>query len=175
MADKAFRLHHKNQPSFRCAALRLFFRRTWALGLQANFEVLLTRRPFQLAVLAFSVFSPQTRAATHHTDAYLQKCVEADSSTAGMSNCTSDAYSLWGKELNATYANLLGRLSASKIAVRNSQRQWIAFRDVEFKAIDAIYTNKDGTMYIPMRVGERLEIVRSRAMQLNGYLAAFKD
>lgn len=89
-----------------------------------------------------------------------------------MANCTYGAYSLWDKELNIAYENLMASLSPSDQQVlRNAQRQWIAFRDAEFKAIDALYKSKDGTMYIPMRVAERLDILKTRVLQLQGYRA----
>lgn len=114
--------------------------------------------------------APATHAAKHHIDGYLESCIAADSTTAGMINCTNQAYSLWDEELNLKYTNLMSSLSpAEKQALRNSQRQWIAFRDAEFKAIDALYNRLDGTMYLPMRVADRLEIVKARVLQLSGY------
>lgn len=63
-----------------------------------------------------------------------------------MVNYTNQAYSLW-EELNIKYNNLMSGLSpADKQVLRNAQRQWVAFRDAEFEAIDALYNGKDGTM-----------------------------
>ncbi len=117
-----------------------------------------------------------SQAASPHIDKYLESCIAADSTTAGMTNCAYGAYALWDKELNITYKNLLSSLSPSEQqALRNSQRQWIAFRDAEFKTIDAMYKSKDGTMYIPMRVADRLEIVKTRVSQLQGYRTLTDD
>lgn len=111
-----------------------------------------------------------SHAASHHIDKYLELCIAADSTTAGMANCTYGAYSLWEKELNITSTNLMSSLSPTEgQALRNAQRQWIAFRDAEFKSIDTLYKSKDGTMYIPMRVADRMAIVKTRVIQLQGY------
>ena len=117
-----------------------------------------------LALLALSHFS---QAAEHPIDAYVGSCINRDPSTAGMVSCTNQAYLLWDKELNSSYNNLLSSLTPKqKQALRSAQRQWIAFRDAEFAAIDAIYQNKEGTMYIPMRAADRMELVKARALQL---------
>ena len=126
-------------------------------------------RTFVVSLLLYSA-AAASQAASPHIDKYLESCIAADSTTAGMANCTYGAYSLWDKELNITYKNLMSSLAPSEQqALGNSQRQWIAFRDAEFKAIDALYKNKDGTMYIPMRVADRLDIVKTRVLQLQGY------
>ena len=43
------------------------------------------------------------------------------------------------------------------------------YRDAEFKLIDEMYKTKDGTMYIPMRAADRLEIIKTRALRLQAY------
>ena len=129
---------------------------------------------FTLIILL--TFAPASFAAEHHIDRYLESCIDADSTTAGMLNCTSQAYSLWDKELNIKYTNLMSGLGqADKEVLRKAQRQWIAFRDSEFKAIDALYKSKDGTMYLPMRAADRLEIVKVRVLQLQGYINLAND
>ena len=93
-----------------------------------------------------------------------------------MTNCTTRAHALWESELNIKYVDLRNLLSEKqKLALRDSQRQWIIFRDLEFKVIDAFYSTLDGTMYTPMRAADRLEIVKSRVLQLNSYVALIKE
>ena len=127
-------------------------------------------------LLALLTVAPASHAAKHHIDSYLESCIDADSTTAGMVNCTNQAYSLWDKELNIKYVKLMSALApADKQALRNAQRQWIAFRDAEFKAIDALYNGKDGTMYLPMRAADRLEVVKARVLQLSSYANLVND
>jgi len=128
----------------------------------------------KIAKLVFSilmaVISSQALADSTQIDSDLEQCIEADSTTAGMVNCSYKAYSLWDKELNANYKHLIDVLPPSKKQqLRNSQKQWLVFRDAEFKTIDSVYSILDGTMYIPMRVSDRTQIVKARALQLSEY------
>ena len=127
-------------------------------------------------LLAFWAIAPESQAAKHHIDSYVEACIDADSSTAGMMNCTNQGSLLWEKELNTTYVNLMSALPpAEKQALRQAQRQWIAFRDAEFNAIDALYQGKDGTMYLVMRASDRLELVKTRVLQLMSYASLVKE
>ena len=64
-------------------------------------------------ILLFSFFITLIFAQeqTHPIDDYLNECLAADSSTASMSNCTTEAYVLWDEELNTVYTNLLATLT----------------------------------------------------------------
>ena len=123
-----------------------------------------------LAAALFFIATQACQAADHPIDQYQSKCIAADSTTAGMTNCTNGASARWGKALNSVYANLLSSISRSEQqALRAAQRQWILYRNAEFKLIDEMYKTKDGTMYIPMRAADRLEIIKTRALQLQAY------
>ena len=123
-----------------------------------------------LAAALFFMGVQACRAADHPIDQYQTKCIAADSTTAGMTNCTNGASARWDKELNSVYAKLLSSLSpVEQDALRAAQRQWILYRDAEFKVIDEMYKTRDGTMYIPMRAADRLEIIKARALQLQAY------
>lgn len=60
--------------------------------------------------------------------------------------------------------------TAGDIPLRSAQLEWIKYRDLDFKLIDSIYDGMQGTMYIPMRVEARLEVIKKRALELKGYL-----
>ena len=123
-----------------------------------------------LAAALFFIATQACQAADHPIDQYQSKCIAADSTTAGMTNCTNGASARWDKELNSVYANLLSSISRrEQQALRAAQRQWILYRNAEFKLIDEMYKTKDGTMYIPMRAADRLEIIKARALQLQAY------
>lgn len=131
-------------------------------------------RPLLLLVLLIT--AAPLHANVHPVDKYLTACIERDSTTAGMVDCTNAAYELWDKALNKQYAALLSVLSASdKQTLREAQRQWLVFRDAEFKAIDALYSRKDGSVYLPMRAADRLDLVKARALKLSAYVALMKD
>jgi len=58
---------------------------------------------------------------------------------------------------------------APKETLRLAQLEWIKYRDLDFKLIDSVYDTMQGTMYIPMRVDARMEVVKKRALELKGY------
>ena len=112
----------------------------------------------------------------HPIDKALEACIEKDSSTAGMTNCTYKAQEMWDKELNRVYNVLAARLDAEgKRALKATQVEWIKYRDTEYKLIAAIYSRMEGTMYIPMRAADQMEIVKQRAQGLKEYLELVKE
>ena len=109
----------------------------------------------------------------HQIDIWLQKTVEEDTSTAGMRNATIRARELWDQEMNRAYKNLMARLNADQQSIlKESQRNWIKFRDSEFRAISSIVASMDGTMWQLIATNNGMEIVRQRALQLIAYESA---
>ncbi len=108
-------------------------------------------------------------------DKILDECMAKDSTTVGMLNCINEAYGLWDAELNKVYNQLRAVLKPdAKKSLKAAQLQWIKYRDSEFKLIDSIYSSLEGTMYIPMRAGDRMEIVKTRTKELESYLNLVK-
>jgi uncharacterized protein YecT (DUF1311 family) len=62
-----------------------------------------------------------------------------------------------------------------KEALRLSQLEWIKHRDLEFKFLDSMFDTFQGTMYIPMRIGARLDIIKRRAVELKQNLEIYQD
>ena len=107
----------------------------------------------------------------HPIDRTLDICTEKDPSTAGMVSCTDVAYKKWDQELNKNYRTLMAGLKpAGKQLLKSAQLSWITYRDNEFKLIDSIYDALQGTMYIPMRIDEKMQIVKQRALALAGHI-----
>jgi len=112
----------------------------------------------------------------HPIDKALDVCTEKDPSTAGMVHCTDIAYKKWDAELNKNYLALMGKLKPEeKATLKAAQLAWVRYRDAEFKIIDSVYGMLQGTMYIPMRVARRVEIVRERASSLATYLELINE
>lgn len=110
-------------------------------------------------------------AQKHPIDKALEVCTDKDPSTAGMVRCTDAAYKKWDQELNKNYRTLMARLKpAGKQLLKSAQLNWITYRDNEFKLIDSIYDGIQGTMYIPMRIDEKMQIVKQRALALASHL-----
>jgi len=105
-------------------------------------------------------------------DQEFEACLAANQTTAGMTNCTNEALVKWDSELNAVYSELRTHLDENgKASLLSAQRAWIAYKELEIKNISAIYASFEGTMYIPMRAQEILEITKSRTLELQGYLS----
>ncbi|MBB3839986.1 uncharacterized protein YecT (DUF1311 family) [Runella defluvii] len=117
----------------------------------------------------------QDEAEKHPIDIALDKCMDKNPSTQGMVGCLDEAYKKWDAELNKNYKALNLKLNAKqKAALLTSQRKWIEYRDLEFKFQSELYATMEGTMYQPMAVDSRLEIVKKRALDLNSYLNLFE-
>ena len=135
----------------------------------------------KLILALFSVFLLAAVAiaqepAQHPIDKALEACTDKNGSTAGMVECTDKAYAAWDKELNKIYGELMRALKPTqKEALRLAQLEWIKYRDINFKFIDSVYDTMDGTMYIPMRVDARMEVVKKRALELKGFLDLVKE
>jgi uncharacterized protein YecT (DUF1311 family) len=126
-------------------------------------------------LLAMGVVSGQEETK-HPIDKSLEACIDKNGSTAGMVECTDKAYAAWDKELNKNYSVLMQSLKPKqKETLRQAQLEWIKFRDLEFKLVNSLYDTMEGTMYIPMRVDARMEVIRKRALDLKGYLDLIKD
>ena len=88
-----------------------------------------------------------------------------------MVECTDKAYAAWDKEMNKNYGALMSALKPKqKEALRMAQLNWIRYRDLQFKFIDSVFDTLDGTMYIPMRISSRMQVIKKRALELKDYL-----
>ncbi|NLI78863.1 MAG: DUF1311 domain-containing protein [Candidatus Riflebacteria bacterium] len=114
----------------------------------------------------------------HPIDAEVERLAGLDPSTAGLLQAYAKGYDLWDKELNRVYRELMAFLAKDgkgKQAVKEAQVAWLAFRDREFAAIDAVYAHLEGTMYRPMQAYARLEVVKTRTLTLADWLALLRE
>ena len=113
---------------------------------------------------------------SHPIDKSLEACIEKDPSTAGMVGCTDIAYKKWDQELNKNYQSLMSKLKpSSKQLLKQSQISWITYRDNEFRLIDNLYDDLQGTMYIPMRYQEKTQVVKRRTLALADHLDTLNE
>ena len=59
---------------------------------------------------------------------------------------------------------------AGKEALKQAQRAWIAQRDKEFELINAIHAQMDGSMWIPVMLYKRADVVKQRTLALQDLL-----
>lgn len=136
----------------------------------------MTRLYLLLFILLSASVAYAQEPSIHPIDKALDACIEKDGSTTGMIRCTDKAYAAWDRELNKNYADLMRQLKpGQKAALKAAQLEWLKYRDAEFKLIDSIYDTLQGTMYIPMRIAERLEVVKKRALDLGEYVELVKE
>jgi uncharacterized protein YecT (DUF1311 family) len=107
----------------------------------------------------------------HPIDRKIAAAEEKAGSTAEMRQTYVDGLQMWDAELNRIYAELKQKLKPKNFAgLQNAQRQWIAYRDAQVKFLNELYSEFNGTMYIPMRAAAEMEITRSRAVELGHQL-----
>lgn len=103
-------------------------------------------------------------------DIWLEKEIEKDYSTVGMRNATNKAREMWDKELNVVYKKLMSKLSKSDGDVlRESQRNWIKFRDSEGKVISQLIATMQGTMWQMTADSMWMNLTRDRTLRLRDY------
>jgi len=124
------------------------------------------------SVMFFAILAGHATAqdSKHPIDVWFANCVAQDDSTAGQRNCYGNAYSLWDKELNLQYKNLMKRLDANgQKVLKASQASWLKFRDAEAKLSDLIVNGREGTMWLIVGDSDRMELVKKRVLELKRY------
>jgi uncharacterized protein YecT (DUF1311 family) len=114
----------------------------------------------------------------HEIDTELENCLndENNFTTLGMQSCYSEAELKWDKELNSVYSKLIYNLdNNSKIKLRESQRNWIIFRDKEIEYLKQFYYSKKGTIWKVNFSMYKMDIVKSRAISLSNYYNSTLD
>jgi uncharacterized protein YecT (DUF1311 family) len=131
---------------------------------------------FSIVIFMLPLGSSADASGAHPIDAALTSCIDKDPSTEGMTKCIHTAYAQWDKELNSNYSVLLRQLPPKdKQLLKAVQKEWIAYRDKEFRLMEQIYSHLEGTMYIPAQAHDRLGIVKQRALQLKAYADTLKE
>lgn len=141
---------------------------------------LFMKNPIPYSLLLLCLLMPTIVSAQetrkHPIDEALDICTDKDPSTGGMVRCTDIAYKKWDQELNKNYQTLMRKLKpVGKRLLKSAQLSWITYRDNEFKLIDSIYDNIQGTMYISMRIDEKMQIVKQRAIALANHVDMFDE
>ena len=109
-------------------------------------------------------------------DAKIKALSEKDPSTHGRIRAMDEGYKLWDAELNRVYRETLTAMHpADRAALVSAQKAWLVFRDREFSLQSALLNRLRGTMYGPIRIARRMEIVRQRALQLRDLREFVRD
>ncbi len=104
----------------------------------------------------------------HPIDKKMNECLKGNDNI----ECFKTALVDWDKELNKNYKGIVTLIkndAALLNALKTSQLSWLQHRDKEFLFIDAQFKGLEGTMYPPLKMKQKVEIVRSRALELQTY------
>ena len=108
----------------------------------------------------------------HPIDLKLEKMIEeSPTATAGVAEAYEYATQEWDKLLNKNYNSLMKLLKKDeKEMLKSSQREWIKYRDLEFKFNEKYWLKFSGTMYVPFPYAYQCNFVKERALRLGYYL-----
>ena len=134
-------------------------------------------RPFRSFLCVFlltaSVFAQESKE--HSIDKTLSRCEQKQGAyTRGEAECLSQAFDSWEKDITETYDALKAFLPPARLkSLEVGQTKWAEYRDEEFDLIGGIFPQR-GTLYVPLRIRYRIEVVKARALELERYLQRVK-
>jgi uncharacterized protein YecT (DUF1311 family) len=118
-------------------------------------------------VIAVMLSATRIVLAEDPIDIELGNCIEKDYRTSGMTDCQYRALGRWESKMNTVLQVAKSKLTANEYkSLQISQQSWVKFKESEYTLIDKVYSNLQGTMYIPLRVSDRTEVVKSRVQWL---------
>lgn len=105
-------------------------------------------------------------------DDALEQCLKTPrgETTAGMTECTHTAYQAYDRQMNTLYQAVMRKSDpASREAIRNAQRAWLAYRNAQKAADNAPWRADRGSMASPDIEGLNVEAIRARIAELEYY------
>lgn len=112
----------------------------------------------------------------HPIDKAEQDCISKTADTQVMNQCSITAQNEWEKEIKKTLSELKSVLDKESYkSLINSQNSWEKYKIDEFSSIDKMLENKQGTMYLNVNKGLKVDIVKQRALKLKEYLNTVKE
>lgn len=123
----------------------------------------------KILILCLSITSLSTYAGNigQDIDSTLDKCKQDAISTIDSQNCYEVAKIGWDKELGTQYKLLMkDQPDNVRIAIRDSQRQWIKYRDSYNKGIEVFYQKEEGTIWSLVAAESKMNVIRDKALDL---------
>ena len=130
------------------------------------------KKVFIITSLLLSVVTFSQTKKENPIDVLESKCLNKENiSNAEMCNCTIQARESWDKELNKYYSLLKTKLPKEAFeTLKESQKQWLVYRDKEYAFISKyFYEVKQGPMWYAVSESKKRDIVKTRAVELEGY------
>jgi uncharacterized protein YecT (DUF1311 family) len=127
-----------------------------------------------LIFLAGCTSNAQTKM--HPIDRAEEACIDKTADTQVMNKCSDIAQRAWENEIAKTLSELKSAMDKESYkSLMNSQKSWEKYRDNEFQAINLMLLNKQGTMYLNVSKGLKVDVVRQRSLKLKEYLNTIND
>ena len=112
----------------------------------------------------------------HPIDKAEQDCISKTADTQVMNQCSITAQNEWEKEIKKTLSELKSVLDKESYkSLIKSQNSWEKYKIDEFRTIDKMLENKQGTMYLNVDKGLKVDIVKQRVLKLKEYLNTVND
>lgn len=125
---------------------------------------------FKFAAVSFALLFSLSASADElkqNIDASLQTCKNNAVSTVDSQNCYAQATAQWDAELGKQYTLLMkDQPDSVRLALRDSQRQWIKYRDSYNKGIEAFYQKEEGTIWSLIAAESKMNIIRDKTLDL---------
>jgi len=100
-------------------------------------------------------------------DGQLEQCQNKAQTTIDTRECYGQAMAAWDNELNTQYQALLKDSPESvRNALRDSQRQWVKYRDSYNEATNEYYRQEQGTIWTIIAADTRMNVVKDKALSL---------
>lgn len=100
-------------------------------------------------------------------DSTLQKCKMDAVSTIDSQNCYIKATIAWDTELGNQYKLLMKDQPENvRTTLRDSQRQWIKYRDSYNNGIEKFYQKEEGTIWSLIAAESKMNIIRDKTLDL---------
>jgi len=125
---------------------------------------------FKAVVISLSLLLSLSASADElkqNIDSTLQKCKMNAVSTIDSQNCYIKATSAWDTELGNQYKLLMKDQPENvRTTLRDSQRQWIKYRDSYNKGIEKFYQKEEGTIWSLIAAESKMNIIRDKTLDL---------
>ena len=129
-----------------------------------------------ISLIFLSCCYSTAQTTLHPIDKAEQDCISKTADTQVMNQCSITAQKEWEKEIKKTLSELKSVLDKESYkSLINSQNSWEKYKIDEFRSIDKMLENKQGTMYLNVNKGLKVYIVKQRALKLQEYLNTVND
>ncbi|MFW2373392.1 MAG: lysozyme inhibitor LprI family protein [Gammaproteobacteria bacterium] len=125
---------------------------------------------FILILLSKIVFAENIYEAKHKIDIWKESTLKNARTTEDILSINDQAYKKWDIRLNDVYNSLLKKIpEKDRRLLRESQRQWLAYRSPEFKFMAIHIQRSGGSLSKVITSNRQVEFIRNRVVELEAY------